>query len=66
MTSRTTRNRALVRDLAPLIAARFPAHSGAWLKALGDPNAPMPNGPGFAWTSVAGDRLIAARLPGPR
>jgi transcriptional regulator with XRE-family HTH domain len=63
---RTSRNRALVRDLAPLIAARFPAPSGAWLRALVDSNAPMPDAPGFAWTSVAGDHLIAARLPGPR
>jgi len=63
---RTSRNRALVRDLAPLIAARFPAPSGAWLRALVDPNAPMPDAPGFAWTSVTGDRLIAARLPRPQ
>ncbi len=59
---RTSRNRALVRTLMPLIEARFPASSAAWLRALTDTGAPMPNAAGFAWTSVAGDRLIAARL----
>ncbi len=59
---RTGRNRMLVRDLAPLIRARYPTVSAAWLKALGDPGAPMPGAGGFAWTSVAGDRLVAARL----
>ncbi len=63
---RTSRNRALIRDLAPLIAARFPAPSGAWLRALHDPAAPMPDEPGFAWTSVAGDHLIATRMPRTR
>ena len=59
---RTSRNQALVRNLVPLIAARFPASSAAWLRALTDTNAPMPNAAGFAWTSVAGEHLIAARL----
>lgn len=63
---RTSRNRALIRDLAPLIAARFPAPSGAWLRAIANPTAPMPDEPGFAWTSVGGDRLIAARMPKTR
>jgi transcriptional regulator with XRE-family HTH domain len=63
----TRRNRALVRDLAPLFAARYPAPSAGWLRALADPAAPMPHAPGFAWSSVAGDRLAAARLrPQPR
>ena len=59
---RTARNRQLVRDLAPLIAARYPASSAGWLAALANPDRPMPDAGGFAWTSVAGDRLIAARL----
>lgn len=63
---RTGRNRTLIRSLTPLIAARFPAPSGAWLRAMRDPAAPMPDDPGFAWTSVAGDQLIAARLTGTR
>lgn len=57
----TARNRALVRDLAPLFAARYPARSGEWLRALADPRGPMPNAGGFAWTDVAGSRAIAAR-----
>jgi transcriptional regulator with XRE-family HTH domain len=58
----TRRNRSLVRDLAPLFAARYPASSAGWLRALADPRSPMPGAPGFAWSSVAGDRLAAARL----
>jgi transcriptional regulator with XRE-family HTH domain len=59
---RTKRNLGLIRDLAPLFAARYPASSGSWIRALIDPRSPMPDGPGFAWTSVTGERLIAARL----
>ncbi len=59
---RTSRNRQLVRELAPLITARYPESSIAWLTALRDPERPMPAGGGFAWTSVGGDRIIAARL----
>lgn len=63
----TQRNRALIRDLAPLFAARYPASSEGWLRALADTAAPMPHAPGFAWSNVAGDRLVAARLrPHPR
>lgn len=58
----THRNRALVRELRPLFAARYPASPGAWLRALGDPGAALPTAGGFAWTDVAGDRLVAARL----
>jgi transcriptional regulator with XRE-family HTH domain len=58
----TSRNRQLIRDLAPLIMARYPASSAGWLASLTNPDKPMPNAGGFAWTSVAGDRLIAARL----
>ena len=57
----TARNRALVRDLAPLFAARYPARSGQWLRALADPLVPMPSAGGLAWTDVAGTRTIAAR-----
>jgi transcriptional regulator with XRE-family HTH domain len=63
---RTARNRALVRELAPLIGARFPASSSAWLRSLSDPATPMPVGAGFAWTNVQGDRLIATRIGPPQ
>jgi transcriptional regulator with XRE-family HTH domain len=59
---RTSRNRGLVRDLAPLLAARYPAAASAWLRALTDAHAAMPPAAGFAWTSVDGRRLVAARL----
>lgn len=58
----THRNRRLVRDLAALFAARYPASSASWLRALSEPDAPMPDGAGFAWTDVPGTRLVAARL----
>jgi transcriptional regulator with XRE-family HTH domain len=59
---RTSRNRGLVREIAPIVRARYPASSAAWLAALGDPGRPLPHAGGFAWSSVAGDRLVAARL----
>lgn len=58
----THRNRALVRDLRQLFAARYPASSAEWLKALADAATPMPSAGGFAWTDVGGTRLVAARL----
>ena len=58
----TRRNRRLVPELSALFAARYPASSGAWLRALGDPDVPMPHEDGLVWTDVAGTRLIAARL----
>jgi transcriptional regulator with XRE-family HTH domain len=57
----TRRNRNLLRSLAPLFAARYPASSDAWLRALRHPDAPLPTEGGLAWTDVAGRRLIAAR-----
>lgn len=58
----THRNRRLVRDFAPLFAARYPAPSRAWLRSLGDPAAAMPQHGGFLWMTVSGERLMAARL----
>ena len=59
---RTKRNLGLIGDVAPLFAARYPASSASWIRALVDPTSPMPAGAGFAWSSVTGERLIAARL----
>jgi transcriptional regulator with XRE-family HTH domain len=58
----TRRNRALVREFGALFAASFPDGSLAWLRALTDPAAPMPNEAGFVWTDVVGTRLMEARL----
>ena len=58
----TRRNRALVREFGALFAASFPGGSLAWLRALTDPAAPMPNEAGFVWTDVVGTRLMEARL----
>ena len=58
----TQRNRRLVGSLPALFAARYPAPSQAWLRALRDTATPMPSSAGLAWTDVAGTRLIAARL----
>ena len=59
----THRNRATIASLPSLFASRFPGSSVAWLKALTDPSAPLPDGDGLLWSSTRGDRLIAARLP---
>jgi hypothetical protein len=58
----TSRNRVLVRELAPLVMARFPASSAAWVRALAAPGERMPDAAGFAWTSVTGDRVFPARF----
>jgi transcriptional regulator with XRE-family HTH domain len=58
----TQRNRRLIRELSALFAARYPASSQAWLRALTDPTHSMPGASGFAWTDVRGKRLFAARL----
>jgi transcriptional regulator with XRE-family HTH domain len=57
----TRRNRALIGELAPLIAARFPARAAAWLRALRDPTAPMPQDDGLLWAHVDGAGLFARR-----
>jgi len=57
----TRRNRTLVAELAPLVDARFPAASTAWLRALHDPAAPMPAGDGMLWARVDGSGLFARR-----
>ena len=56
----TRRNRKLVSELAPVIDARFPAPSTAWLRALRDPTAPMP-ADGIVWARVNGSALFARR-----
>jgi transcriptional regulator with XRE-family HTH domain len=58
----TSRNRSTIRELADLFAARFSAKSSAWLRALSDPDQPMPDGDGLAWSSVSAGRLYAVRL----
>ena len=58
----TQRNRRLIGDLAALFAARYPASSHAWLRALSKSVVPMPDAEGLAWTDVRGDRLLPARL----
>jgi transcriptional regulator with XRE-family HTH domain len=57
----TRRNRALVAELAPMIDARFPASSIAWLRALHDPTTPMPATDGFVWARVDGSGLFVRR-----
>jgi transcriptional regulator with XRE-family HTH domain len=58
----TSRNRRLIGGLTALFAARYPASSAAWLRALGSEETPMPTAAGLAWTDVPGNRLFAARL----
>jgi transcriptional regulator with XRE-family HTH domain len=58
----TARNRRLVEELRPLFAAKYPASSSGWLRALTQPDTVMPAADGLAWTDVRGTRLVAARL----
>ncbi len=62
----TKRNRALVGELAPLFAARFPGSGRAWLQALDDPAARLPSRPALLWTDARGTRPWPARLAGRR
>jgi transcriptional regulator with XRE-family HTH domain len=57
----TSRNRSVLAQLAPMIGPRFPADPRAWLRALRDPDAPMPVDPGILWTDNSGTRLFAGR-----
>ncbi len=58
----TRRNRALVGELRPLFAARFPGSSVAWLAALGDPERPVPEADGLLWSDSSGTALRASRV----
>jgi transcriptional regulator with XRE-family HTH domain len=58
----TQRNRGLIGELRAVFAARYPASSAAWLRALENRAAAMPTADGFVWTDVKGIRLVAARL----
>jgi transcriptional regulator with XRE-family HTH domain len=60
----TRRNRALLAELAPVIDARFPGSSAAWLAALSEPEVPMPHEDGFLWARVDGSGLFARRRAG--
>jgi transcriptional regulator with XRE-family HTH domain len=58
----TRRNRALIADLHAMFAAKFPGPATAWLRALREPDAPMPAESGLIWIDVAATRLFASRL----
>ena len=58
---RTRRNAKLLQELRALFAARFPGSSVAWLRALGDPAAPLPDRDGLLW-STSTYRLQASRV----
>ncbi len=59
----TRRNRALVDELRPLFAARFPGSSVGWLRSITEAGHAMPSGDGLLWSDANG-RLIASRLGG--
>jgi hypothetical protein len=56
----TKRNRELLARYPEVFAARFPASSAAWARALNDGTEP-PAGPGLVWASVDGTRIYAWR-----
>ncbi len=57
----THRNRGLIAEFRPVFAARFPASSAEWLRALANPTTAMPGQDGLCWTDVSGTRLHAWR-----
>ena len=58
----TRRNRDLVAKFREVFAGRFPASAMAWLEALRNPDAPMPDAPGLLWVDLDGTRLLPSRL----
>ena len=61
----TRRNRALVRELEPLFAARFPGSSRQWIRALTEPNVALPAADGLLWSDRTGTVLLGSRLRAP-
>ncbi len=57
----TRRNRRLVGELEPLLGARFPGSSVAWLAALESPDAELPAGATVAWTDATATSLRPGR-----
>jgi transcriptional regulator with XRE-family HTH domain len=57
----TNRNHGLVAEFRSVFAARFPASSAEWLRALADSTTAMPGQDGLCWTDVSGTRLLAWR-----
>jgi transcriptional regulator with XRE-family HTH domain len=58
----TRRNRDTIGAFPAVFASRFPGSSAAWLRALTDPAALLPDEDGLLWSSARGDRLMAVRL----
>lgn len=58
----TARNRALVAELGPLFAARFPGSGRKWLDCLDRRGTPLPESDGLVWSAVRDGRLAAPRL----
>jgi transcriptional regulator with XRE-family HTH domain len=58
----TRTNRRLVAAHRTVFRARFPGSAAAWLAALERADRPMPKEPALVWITVAGDRLVPARL----
>jgi hypothetical protein len=59
----TNRNRRLVAEFRSVFAARFPASSTEWLRALADPSTAIPSQDGLCWTDARATRLISWRYP---
>ena len=57
----TKANRELVARYDHIFSARFPGSSLAWVRALTEPGAPMPNQPGLVWCDMRATRLFPHR-----
>jgi hypothetical protein len=57
----TRRNRALMAAYPEVFDAAFPGSSAAWVRALTDPHAPVPDQPGLVWSDLHATRIYAWR-----
>ena len=62
----TRRNRDLIAEFEVIFDARFPGSSAAWLRALTEERARVPDDAGLLWTDVRGSRLVVRRRNGAR
>ena len=59
----TRRNREIVGRYPEVFETAFPGSSTAWVKALTDPGAAVPDQPGLVWCDLKATRLFAWRRP---
>jgi hypothetical protein len=58
----TRRNRELIGRYPQVFATAFPGSSAAWVRALTEADAPIPNLPGLVWCDLRATRVLAWRM----